>query len=188
MHSVAAEQFETGLHHGLDPPNAEMSEGEAMTTLYSPWVGAKCVTCLHTFRPDDTVLIELGEREGLVVRHSSAALPCADPSQPPAGIGAATATAFFAGVDCENASPGGAPVRHLLAGDALLVRRPDRHHCRVCAHTFRPLEAVVVCPCSPDDPICALAIHRDPGRGLTCLDDWKPTGVFTRCPMNYREL
>jgi hypothetical protein len=68
----------------------------------------------------------------------------------------------------------------LLDPPAYGFRRLD---CLFCAHTFRPGELVVVCPCSPRRRRCGAAVHRDPAQGLVCWESWRPDSQVPVCPI-----
>lgn len=189
--------YEAGMHPRLD---GQRSGGVAVTTTLSTWLGLACTTCRHTFRVGDRVLVG-----GSMVRHLDPALKCGatqdgatrdSEAQDDATQDDATQDD---GNDVEDFARGlleawpaasGVPVR-LRADDWRVAWRGSRSTattCPVCAHTFRPGDTVIICPCarssdSPDTLRCQLAIHRDPVIGLTCWDDWRPDGQLVRCPI-----
>ena len=63
-----------------------------------------------------------------------------------------------------------------LEGDHWLLAPPRagfrRPACRVCGHSFLPLDHVVICPCDPVNPRCRVAVHRDIFRQMHCYDQW----------------
>jgi hypothetical protein len=71
-----------------------------------------------------------------------------------------------------------------LTGEHWLLAPPRagfrRHACRVCGHTCRPLDQVVICPCDPLQPCCRVAVHRDMFKQLYCYDHWRQ-GADPRC-------
>src|SRR5205085_2866290 len=82
-----------------------------------------------------------------------------------------SAAAFYLGLDESWPPPATLPVRRLelgtKVGDLLLAPAVSgfrRHRCAICGHTLRPHDQVVICPCRPEQPMCILAIHRDPDR------------------------
>ena len=177
--------YEAGMHPRLDCGHGG---GVAVTTTLSRWLGLTCTTCRHTFRVGDRVLLE-----GPQVRHLDPVLDCA------ADRDASTGDGDGDGRDLQDFARGlleswpaasGTPVR-LTAGDWRIPRRdqgPPGPTCPVCAHTFRPGDMVIICPChrpfeESDQPRCQLAVHRDPVSGLTCWDDWRPDGRLARCPI-----
>jgi hypothetical protein len=182
-------RFEAGIRRGRDPVNAAaLAGGTARTTLYSDWLKETCQTCWHTFRLGDRVVIDSSaEDRPPAVRHLDPMLSCGGEAAPQASPG--MAQRLFAAMDRENPPPDGAKVWRLLDGDPLLAVRRDRRRCGVCRHSLRPLELVVICPCHPTEQRrgkCEYVIHRDPGRGLTCFDDWRGAGIeLRRCPMNH---
>lgn len=180
-------EFEQGLAAARDPANrAAVSGGLAVTTRDSLWFYRHCPICAHSFRDGDQVRITAdGE-----VRHHSALLPCsgetvADTARP------AELAAFFAGLDATWPPPAGLTLHRLETGHPLLAEpqgRLTRHACAVCGHTLRPHDQVVVCPCRPEQPMCRIAIHRDPMHGLNCWDAWCPEGRPHHCLATSRPL
>lgn len=82
---------------------------------------------------------------------------------------------FFAGLEDAWPIQTDVPVKRLEDGDPLLAPPFQGHAratCRVCGYTFRAGDHVVVCPCSPDEPRCRAAVHRDLLRQLHCWDQW----------------
>ena len=177
-------EFGHGEAAALDPENAAAVQGgHAVTTRQSRWFHRRCPVCQHTFRSGDEVRVS----EDGTVLHESAAPACASGSESePAPAG--TVAAFFAGLDESWPPPSDMPVIRLEHGHRLLAPPPpgsrfQRHICVGCGHTLRPHDSVVICPCSPRDPICEVAIHRDPLHGLHCWEDWNPGGRRTHCPV-----
>lgn len=177
-------EFERGLTGAADEENvgAFASGGEAVTTLRSYWLHQFCPRCRHTFRLGDTVVIE-GRS---TVRHAE--MRCADAEQESAV--SAEVARFFAGVDETWSPPEDVPIVRLDPSHLLLAPPTAgfrRHTCVVCSHTLRLHDHVVICPCGPRDPICSVAVHRDPVHGLHCWDSW--TGGRTRayCPVTSAE-
>jgi hypothetical protein len=174
---------EAGMHPRLDD---EQAAGALVTTTLSRWLGLNCNTCRHTFRVGDRV-----RATGSDVQHLDPALGCgADRDEPAADAG--DAEGFARGLLEAWPAASGVPVR-LTAGDWRLPRRTADARgpaCPVCAHTFRPGDMVIVCPCSrpaegPAAARCQLAVHRDPVSGLICWDDWRPDGRLVRCPITH---
>ena len=64
--------------------------------------------------------------------------------------------------------------------------------CVQCAHTFRPGEMVVICPCQPAPAPgavrCGKAIHRDPAAGLPCWEGWQPSDEVAVCPVRHARV
>lgn len=191
---VLRHDLQRGEAEALDPVNAEAVEGgRAVTTLQSRWLHRLCPVCGHTFRPGDEVDVA---PDG-TVRHDGGLLPCAvghdpDDDHSPARESAPAELAdFFTGLHESWPPPDDLPVRRLEEGDSLLdppIHGFRRHTCAVCAHTLRPLDHVIICPCSPDRPLCAVAIHRDLLRGLHCWSAWDPGAVRQHCPATSREV
>jgi hypothetical protein len=180
-------EFLRGIDAALDPANATVVRGgRAVTTLLSSWLHTRCTTCGHTFRTGDEVEVS---PDG-TVRHQSPLLACASGETAEAAP-SAVVREFFAGLDEAWPPPREMQVIRLEAGHDLLappVAGFQRHTCAVCGHTLRPHDSVVLCPCSPMRPVCAVAIHRDPFHGLHCLEAWNPGGTLKYCPVTSREL
>ncbi|MEU7905045.1 hypothetical protein [Actinoplanes sp. NPDC049118] len=187
-------RFNDGLRRGEDPASMMVS-GRAVTTGNSRWFQSFCGSCSHNFRLGDPVLVEVGDRgEIREVRHDGRPWCGGSDDLPP--LDPEIAGRFFAGI--ETIDPPVTPyLERLLPGHPMLqVRegvRPKkrRFHCMVCNNTFRPLELVVICVCSPQRKVCALTVHRDAPHNLLCYDDLLSAqrgGRITVCPMNYREI
>lgn len=184
-------QFDLGFNSALDPASEHVLEsgGPALTSVKSFWLHRLCRVCGHSFRIGDSVLMQ-GDRR---VAHNSSTLPCASQQQTVAGTEAGgTVGAFYEGLLEEWPPPRDLQVRRLVTGDPLLAPPTQgfqRRKCFVCSHTFRENDLVAVCPCSPRAPLCQIAVHRDPVRGLTCFDEWNPGGSQrTTCPVTFRSL
>jgi hypothetical protein len=181
-------EFQRGLDGALDPANASAVQGgQAVTTPLSRWLHMKCPTCQHTFRTGD--LVEISP-DGKTVRHQSPSLPCATGAVAETAPKAALSE-FFAGLDAAWPPPPDMQVIRLEEGHPLLappVAGFERHACKVCDHTLRLHDSVVLCPCSPTRPLCSAAIHRDPLHGLHCLEAWNPGGTRKYCPVTSRVL
>lgn len=144
--------------------------------------------CMHTFRLGDEVHIAEDTR---TVRHSSALLPCSHQAgvihEPEHEM-----RAFFAGLDEAWPPPQHIPIVRLESGHPLLAppyRGFHRSTCAVCGHTFRLHDHVLICPCSPNSPLCQTAIHRDTLHGLHCFEAWNPgTNRQDYCPVTSRKL
>ncbi|AFZ01307.1 hypothetical protein [Calothrix sp. PCC 6303] len=185
--------FEQGLTVATDPINntAIQTGGKAITTLTSYWLHQRCPVCSHTFRLGDEVEIA----EDGIVRHDSVLLPCSQNRGENLGH-FEEASAFFMGLDAACPPPGNIPIVRLDVGHHLLnppLAGFKRHTCAVCSHTFRQNDRVVICPCSPHQPLCKIAVHRDLMHGLNCLEAWNP-GLNGRlnqpiyCPVTSRKL
>lgn len=169
-----AAEFAAGQTAALNPTAA----GPAVMTAASPWVSRPCPGCGHTFRVGDRVTTA---PDG-TVRHQGAtgceSVVSAAPDQ------GAAAEGFVLGLGEAIGIPPGVKLTVLAAGHPL-VAGPEhgrrRRKCPVCAHTFRPNEAVVICPCRPDRPECEWAVHRDAGRGLLCWESM--IEAKTPCPL-----
>jgi hypothetical protein len=178
--------FDAGVAAALDPVNAAaVTGGRAVTSRRSYWLFDRCPVCQHTFRPGDEVQVA----DDRSVRHAMPTLPCAE-GKPAPTADPVEAAAFFAGLNSAWPLPteGACPVR-LEAGHELLAEARDghgRHTCAVCCHTFRLNECVVICPCSPEKPLCGAAIHRDRVQGLHCWESWSPGESMQYCPITSR--
>lgn len=188
----AGEQaFRAGLEAGLagkEEPRRKSGaadpDGET-TTLRSRWLHRRCPVCGHSFRPGDRVR---STASGETV-HAMPGL-CQSGDGDAATVGRrdeAQRDAFFTGLERACPLPTDVPVRRLAEGHPLLAPPAPglpRHACRVCGHTFRPGELVVVCPCQPDEPRCRAAVHRDHVNQLWCWDEWQranPEGTERPC-------
>lgn len=184
---MSVEAFERGLSQALDPANRLMVEGgQGITTLYSPWLHKLCPVCKHSFRLDDEAVLSSNG----IARHNTLLLPCAGGATdgPPQ---TSAATAFFRGLDAAWPPPQNLPLRRLEEGDPLLALPPAglrRHKCAVCGHTLRLHDVVVICPCQPQNPLCQIAIHRDPAHNLSCWEEWKPDAYDLYCPATSRKI
>ena len=200
-------RFSIGQAAGLDPDAAGGSEApissrarQVTTTLRSRWLHRLCLVCGHTFRPGDVILLLPG---GKVV-HDMPGLRCdglvteghMDGSQPRAGTEGGLLPldtteanqAFFAGLAAAWPMPDDVPVLR-LEGDHPLLAPPrggiQRRSCRICGHTFRPMDHVVLCPCSVaakgTRKSCRVAVHRDLLRQLHCWDEWVRGDLRGQC-------
>ncbi len=196
-------EFEFGVRQGSDPQPAfrATSSGVALTRPGSWWSYRYCTTCGHTFRRGDRVLLE-----GRRVRHLVPGLNCGTggtggtgPQQDAADGGTAGGETADGGdvlgftEGLLSAWPPGRGVAVVtVAADDWRIPQPGSRRppvCLFCAHTFRPGELVVVCPCRPghrdraDRIACGAAVHRDPAAGLPCWERWRPAGGLTICPV-----
>ena len=183
-------QLMIGIAEAMDPDNASGDhDGPIVTTRSSAWIYDSCVTCGHSFRAGDEVAVD----ETGIVRHHSAMLPCSGEGEFTGGGDKARATiqAFFKGLEETWPPPEHLPIIRLEEGHPLLappMGRMRRRSCAFCGHTFRPRDQVIICPCSPGEPKCLIAIHRDPMHGLNCWETWNPGSVLRHCPMSSRPL
>ncbi|WP_433830905.1 hypothetical protein ACQP2E_12095 [Actinoplanes sp. CA-015351] len=185
--------FNDGQRNGEDPASM-MTSGRAVTTKNSRWFRSWCGICWHDFRLGDAVQVTVDERGKIQeVRHDGDSWCTGATELEP--LDTDTATTFFRGI--ETFDPPVTPyLERLLPGHPLLQVRANvrpkkaRFRCMVCTNTFRPLEQVVVCVCSPGEKVCALTVHRDPAHNLLCYDDLlsERGGKISVCPMNYRNL
>jgi hypothetical protein len=193
------EAFARGIASGRDPMNATaLSGGVGVTNLRSPWLQRPCARCSHTFRRGDRVEVQPGGR----FMHAAGTPFCGDdPARSPAApegearpIEPATSpvrTAFYAGIALALPPPAGAPIVRLDPGHPLLAPAGPafgRAACAICGHSLRPFDQVVICPCSPEAPLCRSAVHRDPLRLMMCWDDWKNSHLGNYCPATSRRL
>lgn len=187
--------FRLGQQAAFEPPPDGAAGGTQVTTLVSWWNHLVCSTCGHTFRRGDPVR-HLAESDDIC--HVAPALRCGSPAQsappgdrPPVPSGqrppeAADVRDFADGLAVTWPQAGDVPVTRLGTGDWRTKRpRPplERARCLFCAHTFRAGEYAVICPCHPASPVCGVAVHRDPGAGLTCWESWQPSGRIRQCPV-----
>lgn len=181
--------FRLGQQSAFEPPPDDVgADSQVTTTQVSWWNHLVCDTCGHTFRRGDRVRHDPGTSS---VAHLDPALGCESQAEPPAHRispgDSQDLTRFADGLADKWRPAGGVPVTRLAAGDWRTVRpRPplERARCLYCAHTFRDGEHVVVCPCSPQAPICGAAVHRDPAAGLVCWETWRPDGQVRQCPVS----
>jgi hypothetical protein len=170
--------FDAGRAAGLEgAPRAAGAGAPApqrvQTTLRSPWLHRRCDVCGHSFRLGDTVLT-LPDRRA---RHDMPGLHCAsaDPAAAAHAPPLSAAAGFYDGLITAWPMPDEVPLTRLEAGHPLLAP-PHRGHgraaCKVCGHTFRPLDLVVICPCDPLHPRCQAAVHRDVLKQLHCWELW----------------
>ncbi len=181
-------EFDQGIQAAFDPqpdPSAA-AVGEAVTNLNSWWHQRWCQSCGHTFRRGDRVMISAERR----VHHLNPALGCGSPAGASPGADA-DVREFAAGLAASWPVSGNLPVHSTDDVPSLLappVGGLRRAACLFCAHTFRPGEQVVVCPCSPFAPRCRYAVHRDPAQGLVCWESWRPSGGLKVCPILLHKL
>jgi len=171
--------FEQGLAAGLDPDSSvpahttgeSAADRKIVTSLRSRWLYGLCGVCGHNFRLGDEVRIL---ENGSVV-HDLPGLRCAGGDAPQDVGGAEDRGRFFKGLATAWPMAADVPVKRLEPGDPLLAPPHQGHAraiCRVCGYTFRVGDHVVVCPCSPGEPRCRAAVHRDLLRQLHCWDQW----------------
>lgn len=185
-----AAEFDLGVRQGTDPRPAPRTTGSgvAMTQTGSEWSYRYCATCGHTFRRGDRVLLSDPAR----VHHLVPGLNCGiDPRGGGEEQAADEARSFAEGLLSAWPPHRGTAVVALAADDWRIPRPggPRPPVCLFCAHTFRPGELVVVCPCRPGGTAqagrvsCGAAVHRDPAAGLPCWERWRPAGEVTVCPV-----
>jgi hypothetical protein len=194
-------EFTKGVGDGLDPQpeiGEQAGDGTAVTNGWSWWSGIRCARCGHTYRRGDRVRLVPGLPTPL---HLDPILRCAvDDGQTArsGGLPEDWTPIEFAAALMEVWPPlNNVPVT-LLAPDDWRVASPRRgarrSTCLYCAHTFRPGEHVVICPCrhSASWPAgvgaCGEAVHRDPAVGLPCWETWCPTGKVSVCPVRLNRL
>ncbi len=181
--------FNQGVAVAMDPVNnaAIQKGGQGTTTLSSYWLHQKCPVCSHTFRLGDEVYID----EDGTVRHNSTLLPCFQSDVVKLEF-SQEASAFFSGLDRAWPPPKELPIVRLDEGHELLappLAGFQRHTCAVCSHTLRQNDRVVICPCSPNQPLCKIAVHRDLIHDLNCLEAWNPgANRQSYCPVTSRKL
>jgi hypothetical protein len=168
--------FELGMLEGRDPSStATIEGGRAITRLRSPWLRKRCPATGHSFRTGDPVVI--GEdrcvslAEGVTVEQETQ-----------------LAQAFFEGLSA--AWPPPEHVVRLPPGHELLAppsRGFSRYSCAVCGHTLRAGDHVIICPCSPEAPLCRGTVHRDPARNLPCWDNYQSMTPGL-CPVTTRRI
>ncbi|MDJ0680788.1 MAG: hypothetical protein QNJ18_13085 [Xenococcaceae cyanobacterium MO_167.B52] len=183
------EAFNQGAAIAIDPVNnaAIQKEGQGTTTLSSYWLHQKCPVCSHTFRLGDEVYID---KNG-IVRHNSVLLNCSENNSHKLDFSQET-SAFFSGLDRAWPPPKDLPIVRLDEGHELLaapLKGFQRHTCAVCSHTLRQNDRVVICPCSPHQPLCKIAVHRDLIHDLNCFEAWNPgANSQSYCPVTSRKL
>lgn len=177
-------EFTKGERGAADEDNATVlaAGGIAVTTLRSAWLHRQCPGCQHSFRLGDPVEVV----PGAAIRHVSTHCDSGEDS-----VSGEEMSQFFAGLDAVWPPPTDFRVIRLELGHLLLApptRGFRRHTCAVCGHTLRRRDEVVICPCSPDQPLCFVAVHRDPLHGLHCLDSWTVGRTRKYCPVTSRRL
>lgn len=185
--------WQQGFEAAMDPRNQEAFQkgGKAITTSRSFWLHSRCNRCAHTFRSGDEVILEQGRAQHLDSSTFCRSEIVNEKGQQKLARGSSSKVeTFFSGLD--EAWPPPEDILRLEEGHRLLappVAGFRRHSCLMCSHTFRLHDQVVICPCSPDAPLCGAAIHRDPVRGLNCLQSWNPGGkAVVYCPVTSRRL
>lgn len=195
----ALSDFGAGVDAGQFPRAPADNAGRTPTMASSRWLGIRCVKCHHTFRRGDVVL---AGADVASIRHLDPRLRCG-PDEPAAGGDPASAEEqaggaedFVRGLLGEWPPITRVPVYRLTHDDWQVTgprSGPDSPTCRGCGHTFRAGDYVIICPCAgaDDDPrrgYCQIAVHRDPARGLSCWDDWAPSGRLLRCPRTLNKV
>ncbi len=179
--------FDDGLAAGLDAATAQRDDNDSgappvlattvTTTLRSRWLHRVCPLCGHTFRPGDLVQTAPGQD----AVHDMPGLRCAslaDGGALAVEVSALGNATFFEGLAAAWPMPDDVKIVR-LEGDHRLLAPPRgairRRSCRVCGHSFRPMDHVVLCPCSLVDASkqpCEIAVHRDLLRQMHCWDQW----------------
>lgn len=174
----------------LDPQDdsAGHLDDEYLTQVTSLWHFQWCMTCGHTFRRGDQVRVDPVSGR---VWHLGHGLGCAVNDEENGDSDAAELQEFLVGVDTVWPVAGDVPV--VLTDDQPYLLAPPvgglrRMVCLYCAHSLRPHELVVICPCAPWQRECRVAVHRDPGLGLVCWERWRPSGTLSVCPVTLRRL
>jgi hypothetical protein len=176
------DRFELGLAGPAQRPDRVIAvTGEQVTTLNSWWHTRHCERCGHTFRRGDRVSVG-DDRE---VLHLDPLLRCAAGGE--LADTASDVLDFAEGVEAAWELRGDLPVRH-TEDEPYLLAPPlggfRRQQCLFCAHTFRPGELVIVCPCQGGQrQLCRRAVHRDPAQGLVCWESWRPDSSLRICPV-----
>lgn len=185
-------EFYAGIQSALDPVNEDALQagGTATTSPQSRWFATSCIRCRHSFRLGDTVS---RLPDGNVV-HAMHSLPCAERDERQETLVESTGDAsdFYAGVDETWPPPSDVRVIRLTDTDpwvAMPTNAFRRRACVVCGHTLRPMDSVIVCPCSPNQPRCQAAVHRDILHGLLCWEAWNPSANDQKsCPITGEHL
>lgn len=189
LHEVQLAEFEAGLALGLDPDSTQVkteSDADAsqrITTLRSRWLHRRCSCCGHSFRLGDEVALATNG----TVLHDMVGLRCAGGADANASD-QDSKQAFYQGLDEAWPTPASACIER-LEGNHYLLAPPRsglaRAACRICGHTFRPGDHVVICPCSPSlnaaERKCVAAVHRDTLNQLHCLDEWEKARSDDTC-------
>lgn len=187
--SQLREAFDKGAAAAIDPTNdaAIQRGGDAITTLQSSWLHQQCPICAHTFRLGDQVIIV----DDKTITHQISGLSCPQGRETIAES-LSEISNFFVGLDEAWPLPENVSVIRLEIENELLAPPSgafQRFTCAVCAHTLRLYDQVVICPCSPEQPLCQTAIHRDLIKGLHCLEAWNPEAKKQHyCPVTSRNL
>lgn len=182
--------FDLGMGEAFDPQGgaANHLDNDYLTRITSWWHFQWCATCGHTFRRGDRVRVDPVSNQ---VWHLEPGLGCVGSEDEVGQPDAADLQEFLAGVNTVWPVAGDVPV--VLTDDQPYLLAPPigglrRMFCLYCAHTFRPHELVVICPCAPRQRECRFAVHRDPGLGLVCWERWRPSGTLSVCPVTQRRL
>lgn len=195
-HADAVRAFYAGRASAFDQAGAQAAAerpGEAVTAQVSWWNHLVCTTCGHTFRRGDRVWrdsadwtvyhLDPDRMLGCGGPHGTAEHERPQSAQVPE---ASQSAEFAAGVDEVWPLDDGMSAVTLGPDDWRVKRPPPpltRARCLFCAHTFRPGERVVVCPCRAGLPACGAAVHRHPAAGLVCWESWRPSGDVILCPI-----
>lgn len=184
-------RMEAGIAAGQDPNTAEVFRPQpekalrhAVTTTRSRWIHRRCPTCAHTFRLGDRVAVA---GDGGVM-HDMPGLDCTTlegaGSMADSGLNEEQIQLYQGLIEAWPMQKKLVPKR--LSGDHFLLAPPrgniPRRSCRVCGHTFRAGDLVVICPCHPENPEnCMAAVHRDLRNRLHCWDEWAKGPMQEQC-------
>ncbi|MFI5893097.1 hypothetical protein ACIA5D_23605 [Actinoplanes sp. NPDC051513] len=182
------ELFDAGRENAADPPPQldTAQDGASVTGVTSWWHNDRCTHCGHTFRRNDVVQVDGRTR---TVTHLDPVLSCEVEGEP--GTDDADVSAFVSGLLAAWPTAGDVPTVSTDEASYLLApadRGFRRRSCLVCAHSFRPAEMVIICPCEPAERRCRAAVHRDPAQGLVCWEAWLPASELRACPVTTRNL
>jgi hypothetical protein len=159
-----------------------LPSGPQVTSRRSPWLHRRCRVCGHSFRVGDRVRIG----QGGAVAHDMPMLRCCggDTDADAQATLLLEERQFYAGLAAGWPMALSRELTRLEPGHPLLAPPRAGHRrasCRVCGHSFRPGDLVLICPCSPARPICRAAVHRDLLHQLHCWDIWQAAPRGARC-------
>jgi hypothetical protein len=177
-------EFDAAMEATFDPQASaeeEDSDGARVISLTSKWFSGWCGKCGHTFRRGDRVREDPDSGE---MRHLEPGLGCDGGPEPGGQAKLRELTEFLAGLEETWPVAGDLPV--VLSDMEPRLLTPSvgglrRMICLYCGDTIRPHELVIVCPCSPRERRCWYPVHRDPGLGLVCWENWRPSGRLDHC-------
>jgi hypothetical protein len=183
----AADEFRRGLQaEGDARTDPSFHGGVASTRLRSPWLHRRCPRCDHSFRRDDRVKLT---PEGEAVHTDDtpfcgAGGPLDLRDRRDRGMDVADVDREFLEGFAEGCPAPPVQLLRLMPGDPVLVRGPfGRRTCPVCAHTLRPYDEVVPCPCFPGAARCGALVHHDPFHQMPCTHDWNDRAGKRACPV-----